>query len=533
MKGISFKGFFVLFTTLAFCGASCGGVIDRDPNVLVNTLDADPTTLNPIIATDAYSGAVGRYIFESMLDRDNVTLELKADLAKRWEISPDHLTYTFWLREDVKWQDGRPFTADDVLFTFERILDPDVDAAILRHYYRDVKEIKKIDDYTVRFVYAKPYFRAIEMIGGAAIIPKHIYGGGDDFNSQPANRAPVGTGPYRFVEWKTGRRIVLTRSDFYWGEKTDITGIVFKVIPNSTVKFQILKKGSVDLGSMRAIQWVRQTEGKKFNKEFTKHRYYLPNYSYIGWNMRNPLFSDKRVRRAMTMMVDRKEILDKILLGQGEIVASIFYKFGDQVDPNIKPIPYDPQGARKLLAQAGWKDTNENGTLNKDGQEFRFTLISAAGSTTARSISLFMKEDLRKVGIDMEIRQLEWASLLKLLHDRTFDAAMLAWSMPLNQDPYQLWHSSQSLEGSNYVGFEDARADELLEVARSEFNTKKRNAMYQEFQWMVHEEQPYTFMYTLPSLVAVAGRFGNVVDYRLGLDPLEWTIEPWHKLIEW
>ncbi len=522
-----------LVSALLLLDASCGGVMERDPSTMLNTLPADPSTLNPITATDAYASNVDRYIFESMLDRDNETLLLKPKLAERWEISPDHLVYTFWLRKGVKWQDGRPLTADDVLFTFERILDPKVDAAMLRNYYRDVKKIEKTDDHTVRFVYAKPYFRALEMIGGASIMPKHIYGDGQDFNSHPANRAPLGTGPYRFVEWKTGRHIVITRNESYWGKKPAISEITFKIVPDSTVSFQLLKKGAVDMGGMRAIQWVRQTDSQSFRDKFTKHRYYTPNYSYIGWNMRSPLFEDGRVRTAMTMMLDRQEILDKILLGQGEVVASAFYKFGEQADPKIEPIPYDPEGARELLAQAGWKDTDGDGVLDKDGVRFSFELLSAAGSTTARSISLFMQEDLRKMGIEMEIRQLEWATMLKLLHDRRFDAAMLAWSMPLIQDPYQLWHSSQAADGSNFVGFVDPRADRLIEDARREFDDARRNEMYREFQWIVHEEQPYTFLYTSPSLVAVAKRFGNVIDYRLGLDPLEWTVGPSPMLIVW
>ncbi|MFH1831071.1 MAG: peptide-binding protein [Pseudomonadota bacterium] len=524
---------YLLCAAFIFTSASCGGVMTRNPDVLVNTIFADPSTLNPVIATDAYAGDVNRYVFEPMLDRDPKTLELIPKLAKRWEISDDHLTYTFWLRDNVFWQDGKPLTADDVIFTFEQILDPKVDAASLRNYFRDIKEFYKVDDRTVRFVYSSPYFRALFMISGMPILPKHIYGKAENFNEQPANRAPVGTGPYRFVEWKTGRNIVLTKNQNYWGKMPKITGMVFQIIPDATVSFQMLKKGAVDLGGLRPIQWVRQTEGKSFSDNFTKHRYYLPNYSYIGWNMRNPLFSDRRVRRAMTMMIDRKAILEKILLGQGELVSSVFYKFGDQADPTIEPIPYDPERAKELLKEAGWSDHDKDGLLDKDGRAFKFTLLSAAGSNTARSISLFMREDLLKVGIEMEIRQLEWATMLKLIHDRKFDATMLAWSMPLEQDPYQLWHSTQVAEGSNYVGFEDPKTDLLIEEARREFNKERRNAMYGEFQRIVHDEQPYTFLFTSPSLVAVANRFGNVIDYRLGLEPLEWTIEPWPRLIEW
>jgi peptide/nickel transport system substrate-binding protein len=525
------KSTILLCASLLFASVSCGGVMTRDPDMLVTALPADPSTLNPIIATDAYAGDVNRYIFESLLDRDPKTLELIPKLAERWEISSDHLVYTFWLRDDVFWHDGKPFTADDVIFTFERIRDPKVDAASLRNYFRDIKEIYKVDERTVRFVYATPYFRALTMISGMPIVPKHIYGSGEDFNTNPANRAPLGTGPYRFVEWKTGQDITLVKNENYWGKKYNISGIVFKVIPNTTVSFQLLKKGAVDLGGLMPIQWMRQTEGKSFVDKFTKHRYYLPNYSYIGWNMRSPLFSDRRVRRAMTMMVNRTAILEKILLGQGEIVSSVFYKFGDQADPTIEPLPYDPEEAKRLLKEAGWIDRDRDGLLEKEGRPFTFTLMSAAGSETARSISLFMREDLKKIGIEMEISQMEWAA--KLINDRRFDAIMLAWSMPLEQDPYQLWHSSQIAEGSNFVGYIDPEADRLIEQARSEFDDARRNAMYREFQRIVYEAQPYTFLFMSPSLVAVAKRFGNVIDYRLGFEPQEWIVEPWPRLIDW
>ncbi|MFA5812697.1 MAG: peptide-binding protein [bacterium] len=513
--------------------ASCGGVVTRDPSILVTTLPADPPALNPITAMDSTSAEVDGYIFESLLKLDNKTLERKSQLAEGYEVSPDHLVYTFRLRDGVRWHDGKPFSADDVIYTFERIRDPAVDAANLRNYFKDVKSIEKLDERTVRFVYARPYFKALEIIGGALIIPKHIFADGSDFNSHPANRRPIGTGPYRFVQWKTGRNIGLARNDDYWGERPVISGIEYRIVPDAMVRFQLLKKAAIDMDSMRAIQWARQTEGASFVNNFTKHKYYLPNYSYIGWNMRGPFFDDRRVRKAMTMLVNRDAILKEILLGEGEVVASAFYRFGDQYDKSLSPLPYDPSEARRLLAEAGWSDTDGDGVLNKDGVPFRFALLVVAGSPLTRSIGLMMHEDLAKAGIEMEIRQLEWATLLKLLQERRFDAAIMAWSMPLEQDPYQVWHSSQAKDGSNFVGFTNARADKLLEEARGEFDKKARNDLYKEFQRIIYEEQPYTFLYSLPSLVAVAKRFENVVDYRVGLDMLEWNVGPWPTLIEW
>ncbi len=512
---------------------SCGGELARESDMLATTLPTDPPTLNPLLATDSTSSEVGRYLYESLLVRDNATLKLKPWLADRYSVSSDHLTYTFHLRGDVRWQDGEPLTADDVVYTFERIRDPKVDAANLRNYFKDVAEIEKIDDRTVRFIYSKPYFKALEILGGATIIPKHIFDDGQDFNKHTANRVPMGTGPYRFVEWKTGRHILLTRNEQYWGKAPAISAIRFSIIPDAMVRFQLLKKGAVDMDDMRAIQWARQTESRKFQRQFTKHRFWLPNYAYIGWNMRSPFFDDRRVRTAMTMLMNREAILQKILLGQGEIVASGFYRFGSDYDESIAPLPYAPDVARALLADAGWQDTDGDGILDKDGVPFRFTILVPAGSPFGRSIGLIFREDLVKVGIEMQIRQLEWATMLKLLSGRTFDAALLSWAMPFTQDPYQLWHSSQAEKGSNFVGFMDQECDTIMEEARLTFDADRRTELYQQFQRIIAREQPYTFLFTLPTLTAVARRFEQVKDYRLGLDPTEWTIGPWPTLMEW
>jgi len=513
--------------------AGCGWRVERSPCVLALTLPADPPTLNPVTATDVTAGQVNRYVFESLLERDNETLELVPMLAKRWEVSDDKLTYTFWLREDVLWHDGERFDADDVIYTFERIRDPKVDAARLRNYFRDITSIEKLGEDAVRFVYSRPYFKALEVIGGATIIPKHAFEDGRDFNAHPLGRNPIGTGPYRFVGWKTGRSIDLEKNESYWGREPAIEGISYKIIPDRTVAFQLLKKGALDMEALRTIQWARQTESESFASQFEKYRYYLPNYSYIGWNIRRPMFSDRRVRIAMTMLINREAILEKILFGEGQIVASNFYRFGKNYDSSIAPYPFDPRRARELLDEAGWVDTDGDGIRDKDGVPFRFKLLSPAGSGFSKSLGLFLREELSKVGISMGLQQFEWATMLDMLSRRDFDAASLAWSTTLEEDPYQVWHSSQAVEGSNFVGFSNERADALIEDARREFDSNRRAELYYEFQRILHREEPYTFLFTAPSLVAVARRFENVKAYRLGVDILEWGIGPWPVLMEW
>ncbi len=490
---------------------------------LVRHLPAEPSTLNPILVTDVYGSQIDGDIFDSLIRRDPKTLEFTPQLASSWDISPDHLVYTFHLRKNVYWHDGKPFTAKDVKFSYDKIMDPKVDAAPLRNYYRDIKKVEVLDPYTVRFTYSQPYFRALEFCGGLPIVPAHVFGN-EDFNRHPFGRAPIGTGPYKFVKWDTGKEIVLRRNENYWGKKPYINKIVYKIITDNTVAFQVLKQGGLDLMSLRPIQWVKQTRSKRFKKRFKKLKYFLPSYNYIGWNMRRVYFKDRRVRRALTMLVDRQGILKDILYNLGVVVTGPFYINSPAYDKSIKPYPYDPQRAEQLLAEAGWIDHDGDGIRDKDGTKFAFEFLISAGSKFAEQLSTILKESLKRHGIVMTIRRLEWAVFIQQIDDRQFDACTLGWSMGWESDPYQIWHSSQAKKGSNFVGFVNKEADEIIEKARREFDAKKRNELYHRFHRIIHEEQPYTFLFTMNALVAVDRRFQNVNVYPMGLEPREWWV---------
>ncbi|NOY87711.1 MAG: peptide-binding protein [Deltaproteobacteria bacterium] len=494
-----------------------------DGGWLIRRMPAEPATLNPVTATDVYEGTVNGYIYESLLKRDNRTLELVPLLAETWEASPDHLNYTFTLREGLRWGDGRPLTTDDVVFTFNVVRDPAVDAPHLRNYYRNLEKVRALDSRTVRFTFSKPYFKSLEMIGGMSIIPKHIFVKGD-FNTNPHGRSPIGSGPYKFVKWDTGKEIVLSRNENYWGEKPHLKKIVFKIITDETVALQVLKRGEMDLMGLTPIQWTRQTRGRKFTARFNKLQYYLPGYSFIGWNLRRPFFSDKRVRRAMTMVLDRESILKNLRYGLGKIVTGNFFYESRDYDKNIKPWPHDPKRAAALMDEAGWTDSDGDGIRDKDGVPFRFEFTIVSGSQFAEQMATVLKEELTKVGVDMTIRPLEWALFTKVLDDRTFDAVIMGWSLPVEADPFQVWHSSQAERGSNFIGFVNKEADEIIEKARTTFDRSVRAGYYRRFHRILHEEQPYTFLFVNKSLVALDKRFKNVNVYPLGLDSTEWYV---------
>lgn len=493
---------------------------------LIERLSAEPATLNPITATDIYESIINGFIYETLIERDMETLKLKPLLAYKWEISKDKLQYTFYIRKGIKWHDGVELTAKDVVFSFKKIKDPKVDAPHLRNYYKDVKKVEMLDKYTVRFTYSKPYFLALEFCGDMPIVPEHIFKN-SDFNTHPNNRHPVGTGPYIFVKWETGREIVIKRNPDYWGEKKPyIEKIIFKIITDDTVGLQLLKRQDLDLAGLRPIQWVRQTRSRRFNRRFRKLKFYTPNYRYIGWNLRRPYFKDRDVREALTRLIDRKSILKNILFGFGEITTGPFYIFSKAYDKNVKPYEYDVEKAKELLRKAGWIDSNNDGILDKDGIDFKFTFLIPSGSKFAEQLATIVKESFKKVGIEVSIKMLEWATFLQQIDERRFDAVTLGWSMGVEQDPYQLWHSSQAERGSNFVGFKNRRVDELIERARTEFDEAERNKMFREIHRIIHYEQPYTFLYCSMGLVAVNRRFQNTRVYKIrpGFDITEWYV---------
>lgn len=520
---------FCVFLTLA----SCSVKIERDPKVLVEALPAEPAILNPILAGDLASYKVLYYVFDSLVEYDPSTLSKKPMLAESWTVSPDGLVYDFQLRKDVTWHDGKVFSADDVVFTFEALLDKRVDAGRMRSYFADLKGVEKTSESSVRFTFAKPYFKALAVIGQIKILPKHLYSNLDNFNSNPLNRKPVGTGPFKFSKWTTGRMIELDRFDSYYGNKPEIKGIKYKIVPNKFMSFLQLKKGSIDLSDLSTLQWEREAIGENFDSKFSKYKYYPPNYSFIAWNMRKEPFVDERVRLALCMLIDKNAINKTVLSGLGVPVTGPLYYLGKNYDKTIGDCGFDPAKAALLLDEARYVDSNGDGVREKDGKKLSFKLLYNSSDSFSRSVGLIIKSQLEKAGVELELNQLEWALLVQKLMQRDFDAASLSFSIPLEEDPFAVWHSSQVDSGSNFFGFGDPVADEILVNARTEQNEQVRSEMFHRFHAIVAEKQPCAFLFMLPNLVAISKRFEDVKTSAVGVDPLQWKIGPSEMLWEW
>jgi peptide/nickel transport system substrate-binding protein len=499
---------------------------------LIESVTAEPATLNEIVEASTWSTRwiVSGNIFESMVTYEPNEFKLRGVLAEKFSISENGLEIYFKLKDSVYFSDGKPITTDDVIFTFKAITDPNVDAAGYANYFQDVERYEKINDREIKFYMKKVYFKSLQLLGGMSIFPKHIYGYKDasEFNNRTSN--PVGSGPYVFEKWDTGQQVVLNRNENYW-DKSKIPNIrkrVFKFITNDTAALQSLQAGDVDYLRPLPEQFGVKSQEEEFKKKFYCLSYWdagNTGYFWIGWNQARPFFAERNVRLAMTYLIDREAIREHILRNsEAQIPTGPFYIYGPQSDPNIKPWPYDPVKAAQLLDAAGWIDHDGDGIRDKNGVPFRFKYTIVSGASLHEQIAKLLKDTAARVGIEVILDPFEWSVFIKRVQERDFDAVSMAWGGGVETDPYQIWHSSQMARGSNYISFNNPEADKLIEEARQTLDENKRNALYHRFHRILHEEQPYTFIYTRPEQKFLDKRFENVIIHKLGIDEREWYV---------
>jgi peptide/nickel transport system substrate-binding protein len=504
-----------------------GPVVKNDWKIM--WLEANPSTLNPVLSSDLYAMQTEAFIFDALIAPDAKTGDPIGKLATRWEISEDGLRYDFFIRENAKFHDGQPVTAEDVKFSFDIIKDPKVDAAHLANYYAGLDKVEVLGKHHVRVHMKDRYYRNLIVLGTASIMPKHIYGVGN-FNENPANRQPVGSGPYKMTRWDTGRAIELDRfedwwgnEDPYWKDRFNFNRIIKRVITEDAVAAMATKRGEIDVMEPKPEQFVDDFAGDEIEERFYRLRFDTMDgagYRWIGWNLKRPTFEDKRVRQALALLLPRETINKRIFQDLMTLSVGPFPQVSPKTDPSIQPYPYDPTKALALLTEAGWVKNPESGLLQKDGKNFEFELMYTANSPALDQMALIYQRALEEVGIRMNIRTLEWTVFLQNAVAGNFDSVMMGWSSSWDSDPYQIWHSSQyENKGSNRIGFSHPRVDEILEKARITLDRDERNKLYQEFTKIIHEEAPYVFMFERPHLAIINRRFQNVLPIpKMGFD---------------
>ncbi len=461
------------------------------------------------VTSDSASHAAANYVFNGLVRYDK-NLKLEGELAESWEVSPDGKRITFRLRKGVTWHDGKPFTSEDVMFTYRKMIDPNTPTAYAEDF-RQVTRAANPDPYTFVVEYGKPFAPALAS-WGMHVLPKHLLAEYPDISRSPLNKKPVGTGPFRFLEWKTGEKTAFEANPDYFEGRPYLSRVVTRVIPDPATMFLELKSGGIDMMGLTPLQYTRQTETAEFAKSFNKYRYLSFGYTYLGFRLSHPLFSDRRVRQAFAHAINKKEIIGGVLFGLGQ-EATGPYKPGTWVhNPDVKRYPFDPGKAKELLAQAGWKDEDGNGTREKGGRKFAFTVLTNAGNESRAKTAAIIQQNLAAVGVKMEIRTLEWAAFINEFVDkRKFDAVILGWNITQDPDQYDIWSSRKTgPKELNFVGFANDEVDRLLEEGRRTFDMEKRKKAYHRIQEILAEEQPYVFLYYPDALPAVQKRIHGI-----------------------
>jgi ABC-type transport system substrate-binding protein len=447
-----------------------------------------------------------------------VAKEKLATLARELLPATEHNpVLIFHLRPNIKFHDGHILNADDVKFTYESIMNPNNLSPRIADY-EPVKAVSVLDPLTVRITYKRLYSPALES-WAMGVLPEHRLNAEalktearklgkdpDRFSMRDSgfNRNPIGCGPYVFQKWKSDQYITLNRFDDYWEGPPNYKRYTFRIIPDLLTQEMEFYAGTIDsYGNPLGGVPPHQVQRLKLDPQYQHFSGLSLSYTYIGYNQRRKPFDDPRVRRALSMAIDVDKIIAYVLYDQAERITGPFAKQTEFYNPNIPSVPFDPQGALELLAQAGWKRNNE-GWLEKDGQTFRFTLITNSGNDIRKAILAVAQDAWKQIGIDVRTDLLEWTVFIEERTNKAdFDALILGWTTPINPDPFQVWHSSQANPYQlNFVGFQNKTADELIIKIRQEYDPIKQVEYCHRFHEIIAREQPYTFLY-IPKWTAI------------------------------
>jgi peptide/nickel transport system substrate-binding protein len=516
--------------TPASAPAAPGGDAPVDGGVLRRRLLGEPTTLNAVLQSSVPEAQVLQYVQRNLFDFDE-RLELRPGLASGMEVSAEGRDYVVTLRPEAVWEDGRPVTSADAVFTIRKVVDAAVPSPVFKTLFEDLESVEALDTHRFRARFRSPYaFRAMAFV--LPILPAHRFEG-RDFRKAADNRAPLANGPYRVVAWRAGEAVELERNPKYWGERGRFDRVVFRILPDNTTAFRLLAAGELDEDQIDATLKARAQGDARFASCCRLVEFYTLDWSYVALNNRSPLFADPRVRRALTMLTDRVSAARELYRGSARVISGPWAPDSPAYDPSVGPLPFDPAAAKALLAEAGWRDSDGDGTLDRAGREFAFDLLIPAGFETGRQVAEMLAAELARAGVAAAVRTMEWAAFIERVDAGQFEAASLAWSaVDPNPDPYPYWHSSQCApNGLNAGCYRSAEADRLMTEARGELDPARRDEIYHRLHRIFRDDAPVIFLVNSTQKFGVSRDLRGLIPSPLGLSgiwpgPLGWWKAP-------
>lgn len=509
-------GLLICFVSVAF-----GADPENHDRIIFGSI-GEASNLISYLSTDSASHEVADLIFIAPL-RYNGNLEPETWAAEKWDVSEDGKKLSFTLKKGILWQDGVELTAADVEFTYRLVTDPATGSPYAEDFSR-VKEFHLLDRYSFEVIYDEFFARAVSS-WMSPILPKHVLEG-QNIRTTPFSRNPVGAGPYRLKSWEAGSRIILEASPTYFAGEPRIKEVVYRIIPDDATMFMEVRSRKLDVMNLNPLQYLRQTSGPFWEREYHKYRYLASVYIFLGFNLKHPHFRDARIRKAISLAIDREALVSGVLLGQG-VAAFGPYKPGTWVyHPALRPLTQDYSTAISLLKDAGFK-RGKNGLFQKDGKNLSFTILTNQGNEQRILTATLIQSQLAKIGIEAQIRTVEWAAFIReFVHKGRFDAVILGWTITQDPDIFQIWHSSQAHDGGlNFTRYTNPEVDLLLEKARSVPNQEERQKLYWRLQEILAKDQPYCFLFVPYALPIVQSRFQGI---KPALAGIMYNFEDWY-----
>jgi peptide/nickel transport system substrate-binding protein len=515
-KNISHNSFILFFFLLLI---SCGqdksvqtnyqNDYDKvDGGRLINAMTGEPSNLIAMIAGDSASSAIANNIFNSLLKYDEA-LNYAPEIAESWSISNNQKTITFKIREGLYWADGEKLTSKDVMFTWKLVTDKNTRTPYASDYQL-VKKASIPDPYTFRVTYEESYAPALDTWTALHILPEHLLKN-EDINSTYFSRNPIGSNYYKLDNWKSGQQVSLTRNPLSINGKANINNLISRIIPDTSSQFLELTADNIDLMNINPIQFQRVFPSRKdLQDKIGLYKELGNGYTYLGFNLKKEPFNDKRVRKALNFAIDKNEIIKGVLLGLGEPLSSPYKPGTRWNNTKLKPYPYDSNRALALLNQAGFKK-NKDGLLERNGKTLRFEILTNQNKQREMT-AVIIQRRLKEIGVDVSIRVIEWASFInQFIKTGDFDVVVLGWSLSLDPDQYNIWHSTQQGPGQfNFLGYENKRVDNLLERGRLELDVTKREKIYHEFSDILLDDSPIIYLYAGYGLSAINKRVRGI-----------------------
>jgi len=485
-------------------------------NIFASTLhlatSSNPSRLNPLLATDSASGEIASHIFNSLVKFDKDSSTIVGDLARKFYFE-DNTTLVFELRDDVEWHDGTRFDANDILFTYKTLLRKDLISPYSSDF-RFVKSVEVTGKYRVKVHYTQPYFKALE-IWMMGIIPEHILKDEKNIMTSDFNTKPIGTGPYKLTRLEYSKDIILSANEHYFEGKAKIDKIVYHIIADATTRFLMLQSKQLDVGSLDAISFERKLDST-FSQKFAIYEKVSRSYTYLGFNLRRKKFQNPKVREALSLAIDRQELVDILFFKHAKVCSGPFLPSSGAFNKEVKVPTQNIQHAKELLAEAGY-DKNH---------PFEFEIATSNSNSIRPYAAQILQYQLKKIGVVVKLRVMEWQAFLNMVvFPHKFDTVLLGWGLSPTPDPYQFWHSdNDKMGGFNLVGYHNKEVDRLIEESQTLVDKNKLNKVFRKIFQLVVEDNPYLFLYIPNAITAINKDIKNVTTSPSGI---------WHNYIEW